>query len=225
MKTGKFITFEGGEGVGKSTQVKLLAERLRSAGCEVVTTREPGGTEIGEALRGLLLDPNTPDCDDLTEALLFYAARHNHLETIIRPALAAGKWVLCDRFSDSSRVYQGLAGNVPVATLECLETMVVGADGPGLTIVIDLDPDVGMRRADERRQASQSEKSNSSEHVKDRFESRDTTFHHALRQGFLALAGEQPERCVVVDGAQTAEHLADQIWSIVQQRLLSAEAD
>ena len=135
MATGKFITFEGGEGAGKSTQVGLLAVRLRAAGIDVVMTREPGGSPFGERLRDLVLDPATPEHSALSEALLFFAARADHLETTIRPALAEGRWVICDRFSDSTRAYQGSAGAVAPEIIDALDQLVVAETQPDLTVI------------------------------------------------------------------------------------------
>jgi dTMP kinase len=145
--TGRFITFEGGEGSGKSTQARLLAAHLRSRGIAVVETREPGGSPFAEALRGFILDPATPAHAPLSEALLFTAARADHLDTTIRPALARGDWVICDRFTDSTRVYQGAAGGLADATLATLESLVVGATRPDLTVLLDLDAKTGLARA------------------------------------------------------------------------------
>ncbi len=138
MKRGKFITFEGGEGSGKSTQSALLAKRLGEQGLEVVLTREPGGTPFAELVRELVLNPNVPTHSALSEALLFYAARSDHLENVIRPALARGQWVLCDRFSDSTRVYQSLAGGLDAESFAALDGIVVGKDRPDLTLIMDL---------------------------------------------------------------------------------------
>jgi dTMP kinase len=137
---GRFITFEGGEGSGKSTQARMLAERLKLAGVDVVLTREPGGTPFAEQVREFILGGRAVAHPPLSEALLFYAARADHLATVIVPALNAGKWVISDRFSDSTRVYQGAAGGVPAETIEGLDRLVVGAHAPALTIVMDISP-------------------------------------------------------------------------------------
>ncbi len=144
MTAGKFITFEGGEGSGKSTQAHNLAGRLRAQGIEVVLTREPGGSPFAEALRTLILDPETPPHSALSEALLFYAARADHLDKTIRPALNAGAWVICDRFSDSTRVYQSEAGGLPGEVLDALEEIVVSPTVPDLTFILDLPAELGL---------------------------------------------------------------------------------
>ncbi|MBS0242699.1 MAG: dTMP kinase [Proteobacteria bacterium] len=209
---GKFITFEGGEGSGKSTQARALANRLAAAGVQALITREPGGSEFAEAARGILLDPKTAPKQPLAAALLFYAARADHLAETIEPALAAGRWVLCDRFSDSTRVYQGAAGGVGDSDIEALERMVVGARQPDLTLVLDLDPAIGLARANARRElgaaASQA----------DTYEARQLSFHQRLREGFLELAKVESHRMVVLDADKTAEQVAEAVWSVVAER-------
>lgn len=219
MTRGKFITFEGGEGSGKSTQARLLAERLRSLGHEVVLTREPGGAPFAERVRELLLDARTPEHSPLSEALLFYAARADHLERTIRPALARGAIVVCDRFSDSTRVYQGHAGSLPQAVLDDLERIAVRPSGPDLTLVIDLDPAVGLSRATLRRGAK-----GAADTGADRYEGRAAVYHRALREGFLAIAKAEPQRCVVIDGAKGVEDIALDVWAAVEKRLLKGAA-
>lgn len=223
MASGKFITLEGGEGAGKSVQAERLSARLEGAGLNVVVTREPGGSAFAEHLRDLLLDPNTPPHSALSEALLFYAARADHLETKIRPALAAGSWVISDRFSDSTRAYQGAAGDVSGGVLDALDQVVVGSTCPDLTVILDIDPAIGMQRADERRGTGTGNGSADKTPVKDRFEGRDHAFHSALRDGFLQIARTNPERCVVVDGNQSRDTIADEIWQHVQKRLFTKE--
>lgn len=213
MPRGRFITFEGGEGSGKSTQARRLAERLEPAGVGVTLTREPGGSPFAERLRAVLLDPVTPAHSPLSEALLFYAARADHLHQTIRPALAGGRWVISDRFSDSTRVYQGLAGTLPMETIDMLEAIAVMPTVPDLTILIDIDPKVGLARADARRATSAGG-------AADRYEGRDLAYHQALRQGFLAIAASQPERCVVIDGSGTPEAVGEAVWTAVQRRLM-----
>ena len=216
MAPGKFITFEGGEGSGKSTQARLLAERLGALEIDVLVTREPGGSPFAERLRALLLDPAVEAHSALAEALLFYAARADHLDKIIRPALADGRWVVCDRFSDSTRVYQGLAGTVPLATIEALERLVVHPTVPDLTFVIDIDPRVGLARAASRRVAREPRNS-----APDAYEKRDPAFHARLRDGFLSIAAADPARCVVVDGGGKAEEVAKAVWATLDARLLA----
>jgi dTMP kinase len=212
---GAFITFEGGEGSGKSTQAAALAERLRMRGIDVVVTREPGGSPLAEQIRDLLLAPKPAAPGALTEALLFYAARADHLEQTVRPALAVGRWVICDRFSDSTRAYQGAAGGVAPDTIETLERMVVGATAPDLTVLIDLDPAVGLTRAAQRRSVAVQ----GSPLVADSFEGRQMAFHQQLRQGFLDLAKASPERIAVMDGFQNQLTLADTVFRTVCERL------
>ncbi len=208
MARGRFITFEGGEGTGKSTQARILAERLTSAGHEVVATREPGGSPGAEQLRSLLLQGEAERWSPVSETLLMYAARSDHLERLIRPALARGAWVVCDRFLDSTRAYQGAAGGVSNRLLETLERHVVGEDRPDLTLVLDLPVEQGLERAFGR-------------NMFDRFEAMDRAFHEKLRQGFLALAAAQPDRCVVVDASGDVEAMAAAIWSAVEARLMA----
>lgn len=203
---GKFITFEGGEGVGKSTQALALREHLAAAGREVVVTREPGGSPFAEAVRGLILDAAIPPHAPLAEALLFYAARADHLEQTIRPALARGAWVICDRFSDSTRVYQSLAGKVPLEAFEALERLVVGKTRPDLTLLLDMAPEDGLKRAVRRGALS-------------RYDARDLAYHARLREGFLAVAEAEPERCAVIDAGAGQTAVAAEVWRIVAERL------
>jgi dTMP kinase len=214
MASGKFITFEGGEGSGKSTQARLLALRLGQEGIEAAVTREPGGTPFAEQVRKLILGPDTAPHDATSEALLFYAARADHLATIIRPALAAGRWVLCDRFSDSTRVYQSLAGDLPHNLFAALEAMVVAPTFPVLTCILDLPVEEGLRRASDRR------------HVAalaghDRYEARTVEFHQRLRDGFLFVAKSDPQRCAVIDATGDQATVSARVWSAVAQRLLA----
>lgn len=191
---GKFITFEGGEGAGKSTQASRLADALAARGLAVATTREPGGTPFAEAARDLLLDPKTAASSALAETLLFSAARADHLDQLIRPALAQGTWVICDRFIDSTRVYQGYAGGVAFPVLDALEQSVVHTDYPDLTIIIDMDPAESLARAHARRMQN-----DRSAHA-DNFEQRDLQFHQTLRDGFRQVAKDYSHRCVLIDG-------------------------
>jgi dTMP kinase len=216
MAAGRFITFEGGEGSGKSTQAQYLAGRLREQGIEVVLTREPGGSAFAEVLRTLILDPDTPPHSALSEALLFYAARADHLDKTIRPALNAGRWVICDRFSDSTRVYQSEAGGLPGEILDALEQIVVSPTGPDLTFILDLPAEQGLGRAQGRRLAGTSE-----DPVPDAYEKRDLAFHWKLREAFAALARSQPERCVLIDATADAASVANSVWSAVETRLLA----
>lgn len=203
---GRFITFEGGEGAGKSTQLKRLAERLQAEGRDVVATREPGGTPGADRLRELLLTGDADRWSPVTETLMMYAARRDHVERVIRPALARGAWVLCDRYADSTRAYQGAGGGTDPALIAALETHVLGETRPDMTIIIDLPVDVGLARAHARAGAEM------------RFESKGTDFHRRLRDAFLAIAAAEPERCVVIDGQGTVEAVAEAIWDAVADR-------
>lgn len=206
---GFFITFEGGEGSGKSTHAKRLAERLRQLGLEVVLTREPGGSPGAEIIRHILLSGAGKPLGPETEAILFAAARDDHVRTVIRPALVAGKWVVCDRFIDSTRVYQGALGKVDGKLIRSLERVTVGAAMPDLTFVLDVPSNVGLARAKRRR----------GENMADRFESEAAEFHEALRRAYHALAEKEPQRITVIDGRAPREVVAERIWQVVTERL------
>ncbi len=214
MAAGRFITFEGGEGSGKSTQAQRLAERLAGLGIDVVLTREPGGSPFAEALRTLILDPETPEHSALSEALLFYAARADHLEKTIRPALNSGRWVICDRFSDSTRVYQSAAGGLPPEVFDALEEMVVAPTSPDLTLILDLPAELGLGRAQDRRLVASGEEP-------DAYEKRDLAYHWKLREAFAAIAHVEPDRCVLIDAAADEAAVADAVWTAVETRLLA----
>lgn len=213
---GKFITFEGGEGAGKSTQIRRLAARLEGAGLKVVTTREPGGTPAAEAVRDLLLSGRAAAMGPEGEAMLFAAARADHVQRVIRPALAAGDWVLSDRFTDSTRVYQGAEGKVPSETLDALERAAVGPTRPDLTVILDLPAEIGLRRVRARQTATGD--------GPDRFDSDELALHERRRQAYLALAVGDPARYVVVDASRSEEEVADEIWRAVSSRLLLVAA-
>jgi dTMP kinase len=215
MPSGRFITFEGGEGSGKSTQARLLAEKLREKGIDPVQTREPGGSPFAEQVRRLILDPETAPHSALSEALLFYAARADHVEKVIRPALAAGRWVISDRFSDSTRVYQVEAGGLPLEVFKAFELIVVKLSYPDLTFILDVPAEVGLARATTRRLA----RAIAGEEA-DAFEKRDAEYHERLRQGFLAVAKAEPRRCRVIDGTAAQEAVAAEAWAIVEGRLM-----
>lgn len=207
-RRGYFITLEGGEGTGKSTHARLLAERLAHVGRDAVVTREPGGAPDAEAIRSLLLDGAPERWSPLAEALLNNAARQNHLERTIRPALARGAVVVCDRFMDSTIAYQGHAGGIDLRLLATLETAIVGSARPQLTIVFDLDPVLGLERARQRDPGKS-----------DRFERKGLEFHRLLRAGFLEIARAEPERCIVVDAARPKDEVADIVWHTVAARI------
>lgn len=214
MAAGKFITFEGGEGAGKSTQARLLAERLREAGHEVVETREPGGTRRGEEIRDFLLTGKAKDFGPMGEAVLFSSARDDHVREVIRPALERGDWVLCDRFSDSTAAYQGAAGGVRPSVIRALEQVAVGDTMPDLTIILDVPPEAGLKRAIERN-GQEGEGAPQGDH----FEDRELRFHQALRACFMQIAKEAPNRCVVIDAQLPADAVADDVWEVVSERL------
>lgn len=207
MTRGRFITFEGGEGAGKSTQVRILAERLRGAGLEVVATREPGGSPGAEAIRALLVTGEVDRWSPVSEALLMYAARRDHIERTIRPALDRGAWVISDRFADSTRAYQGAGGGAPPGLVAALERFVLEDIRPDLTVILDLPVDLGLQRAGLRGGGEA------------RFEAKGQAFHQRLRDGFLEIARAEPNRCVVLDAGPAAEAVSDSVWSAVAARL------
>jgi dTMP kinase len=209
---GRFITFEGGEGAGKSTQARRLEQRLRAAGHAVVVTREPGGSPGAEAMRHILLSGAARPLGTDAEAILFAAARDDHVRAVIAPALAAGAWVLCDRFADSTRAYQGILGGVDARLIDALERLTVGDARPDLTLVLDLPPEIGLARAALRRGRD----------APDRFEAEALEFHARLRAAYRAIAEGAPERCVLVDAAGDPEQIAARIWEIVCARCAEA---
>ncbi len=204
---GQFITLEGGEGCGKTTQIKLLAESLTAAGRSITITREPGGSAGAEKIRELLVTGEADRWDSLTETLLFYAARTDHLARTVRPALAQGNIVICDRFSDSTRVYQGIGKGVSSQFIDALHTLTLGDFAPSLTLILDVPPETGLARASARRGSEM------------RFEQLSLDFHQRVREGFLAIAHAEPARCVVVDASKTVEEVAAEIKNVVFQRL------
>jgi dTMP kinase len=226
MASGKFITFEGGEGAGKSTQAQLLWRRLARLRIEADLTREPGGTPFAEALRSILLDSNLSQRSNLSEVILFYAARADHLDSRIRPALDAGKWVICDRFSDSTRAYQGGMGKRISHAIKRLDSVVVGQSIPNLTIILDVDPEVGIRRAIRRKYEPKSGQSLLLEpdqiafdFAPDRFEALDIEFHRNVRNTFLDIARSEPKRCVVVSSEGGIRDVGERVWQVVLDRM------
>lgn len=209
-----FITFEGVEGSGKTTQRKLLTEKLESIGKSVVLTREPGGTEIGTQVRKILLDSKNSAMVPLCELLLYFADRAQHVEEVVKPGLKAGKIVLCDRFVDSTIVYQGAGRGVGKQDVLDLKDLVLKDLKPDLTIIFDLDAEKGLDRAKTRIAAiTEGDK-------EDRFENEELEFHKRIRNGFLELAKQEPERFAVVDASLTPEEIFENVWKIVEQRMV-----
>lgn len=208
MARGRFITLEGGEGAGKSTQVKRLAAKLEAKGYRVVVTREPGGAPGAEAIRELLVKGDTGRWTPRTEALLHFAAREEHLARTIRPALDRGDWVISDRFVDSTMAYQGVAQGLGAEFITRLRDLVVRDDMPALTLILDLPPELGLARAAGR--------TNDGE---DRYERMKLEFHQILRQAFLDIAKSEPGRCAVIDAAQDEDRVAEAIWAETKTRL------
>jgi dTMP kinase len=211
---GRFITFEGGEGTGKSTQSGLLAKRLRGFAIGVVQTREPGGSLGAEIIRHVLLSGAAKPLGPDAEAVLFAAARADHIKTKILPALEDGQWVICDRYIDSTRVYQGAAGNVDPRVISGLERLVAGDVLPDLTLILDIDPQIGLARAAARRNDANV----------DRFEEEKLDFHVKLRDAYREIAAANPDRCVLIDATGTPDVVAAAIWKVVSQRLDPATA-
>jgi dTMP kinase len=207
-ETGRFITFEGGEGSGKSTQAGILANRLARAGRKVLATREPGGSPAAEEIREALLSGRVWQFGPFAEALLFAVARADHIENAIGEALHEGKWVVCDRFLDSTRAYQGATAGVPRGLINALERLTVGGLLPDITFVLDIPPEEGLGRAAERRSGN----------TPDRFESQELMLHERVRRAFLDIAEEEPDRCVVVDASQPEAMVAEDVWEVVLQR-------
>lgn len=211
---GRFISFEGGEGSGKSTQIRKLAERLEAAKLRSIVTREPGGSPGAEVIRHLLLSGMGKLLGAEAETLLFAAARDDHVRTVIQPALSQGTWVLCDRFADSTRVYQGRAGKVAPGLVNAMEHVTIGDLKPDLTIILDVPVEIGMKRAATRR----------GDAAPDRFESEDMKFHQDLRDAYRELAALEPARCVLVDASADANTVAASVWAALRDRFFSAAA-
>lgn len=206
MQRGKFITFEGGEGTGKSTQARKLADRLEKLGIPTLVTREPGGTPLGEDIRNLILKDRPQD--PLTELLLFAAARAEHMTGVIRPALDDGTWVISDRFIDSTRVYQGKLYAIEPELIASLESYTVGHDFPDLTLILDLPPEAGLERAAIRGTLS-------------RYDAERIETHELLRRGFLEIAEQEAKRCILIDGNLPVESVATAVWQVVDEHLLA----
>jgi dTMP kinase len=208
---GKFISFEGGEGSGKSTQIKLLAQRLEAAKLRAIVTREPGGSPGAEIIRHLVLSGMGKLLGPEAETLLFAAARDDHVRTVIEPALTQGTWVLCDRFSDSTRAYQGRLGNVAPGVLNAMQRVTIGDLKPDLTIILDVPVEIGLKRAAARR----------GDGAPDRFESEDIQFHQELRDAFRQIAAEDPDRCVLIDTTASPDVVAAQVWTALRDHLFA----
>jgi dTMP kinase len=214
----RFITFEGGEGVGKSTQVKRLLVRLNRMDIEAVRTREPGGTPKAEAVRAFILQGRSESWGAGAEAVLFAAARYDHVSSLIAPSLNSGKWVISDRFHDSTRAYQGLTGGVDDKLIRGLETLALDGHQPDITFILDMDPAVAFARVNSR------EIEKALAETGDRFEKEDLEWHRRLRQSFLAIAKANPERCIVLPAGQSEDALEQEIWDTLQRRFPELEA-
>lgn len=214
MEHGRFITFEGGEGSGKSTQAHLLQTRLEKSSISAVLTREPGGSPGAEEIRHLLMGGDSERWCPISETLLLYAARQDHLLRTIRPSLRRGYWVICDRFADSSHAYQGAASGVAPELLDTLDTHIIESTQPDLTVILDLPADEGLKRAEKRAD---------DQGLEDRFERRRIDFHERLREGFLDIAARNPQRCIVIDGTHNEEQVHEAVWEAIQTRLINAE--
>ena len=209
IEIGRFITFEGGEGAGKSTQVGILADRLSRSGRPVFVTREPGGSPAAEEIREVLLSGQVAQFGPLAESVLFAVARADHIDNAIRVALQQGQWVICDRFIDSTRAYQGATAGVPRGLINALEKITVGALMPDVTFVLDIPVEEGLARVETRAEGQDL----------DRFESQELMTHERIRRGFLDIAEEEPGRCVVVDASQPEAMVAEDVWETLLQRL------
>ncbi|MGK2922443.1 MAG: dTMP kinase [Methyloceanibacter sp.] len=209
VEIGRFITFEGGEGSGKSTQAGILANRLSRAGRAVLATREPGGSPAAEEIREVLLSGQVAPLGPLAEAVLFSVARADHVDNAIKDALQEGAWVVCDRFMDSTRAYQGATAGVPRGIINALERLTVGALAPDITFILDIPAEEGLARAQARAEGAEP----------DRFEGQELMLHERVRRAFLDIADEEPARCVVVDASQPEAMVAEDVWETVLQRL------
>jgi dTMP kinase len=208
---GKFISFEGGEGSGKSTQIKKLAERLEIAKLRAIVTREPGGSPGAEIIRHLVLSGMGKLLGPEAETLLFAAARDDHVRTVIQPALSQGLWVLCDRFFDSTRAYQGRLGQVAPGLLNAMQRVTIGDLKPDLTIILDIPVEIGLKRAAARRGSG----------APDRFEAEDIKFHQDLRDAYKQIAAEDPQRCELIDANADAETVAARVWTALRDHLFA----
>jgi dTMP kinase len=208
---GKFVSFEGGEGSGKSTQIKLLAERLAAAKLRAIVTREPGGSPGAEIIRHLVLSGMGKLLGPDAETLLFAAARDDHVRTVIEPALTQGTWVLCDRFSDSTQAYQGRLGKVSPGVLNAMQRVTIGDLKPDLTIILDVPVEVGLTRAAARRAGG----------APDRFEAEDLQFHQDLRDAYRQIAAEDPQRCALIDASGSPDAVSAEVWAALRDHLFA----
>lgn len=211
---GVFISFEGGEGAGKTTQINNVAKYLSDKGHSVLTTREPGGTPEGEKIRNLLVQRDGGKWLPITETLLLFAARAEHVERIIKPALAAGKIVISDRFTDSTYAYQGYGHGLTIETIDDLNKTVLDNFKPDLTFILDVAPDTGLKRSGRRLAAEQLQV----RQTEDRFENLEIAFHERLHEGFLAIAKSDPARCQIIDATQKAVDVTDEIIALLAKR-------
>ena len=206
MTKGVFITFEGGEGTGKSTQLRLLENHLKSINIPVIATREPGGTSAGELIRELLVNGKTDRWSPLTETLLHYASRYEHITNLIQPAILSGQWILCDRYTDSTFAYQGFAQGVDLKIINQLNKIITSQLNPNLTIILDLPIEIGLKRAEKRGIGET------------RYEKMGRPFHQTLREAFLEIANNNPERCVVINADEKKEVISNRIINLVNER-------
>ena len=204
-----FITFEGIEGCGKSTQIKMLEKRLLRRGVSLITTLEPGGTSVGNLIRRILLDARHRDLTPLAELLLYEADRAQHMEQVIKPALSRGKWVLCDRFSDATTVYQGIARGLDLRLVRQLNETATQGIRPDRTLLLDCTVEIGLARALRRNQEG-------AHGGQDRFEKEKMDFHHKVREGYLELARKEPERCVIIDAGAAADEVEAKIFEVIE---------
>ena len=214
QKRGFFISLEGGEGSGKTTQINNLAQFLEMQGYEVVLTREPGGVPEAESIRNLLVQRDGGNWDAMSEVLLLFAARVMHVENKTKPALKSGKVVICDRFSDSTYAYQGYGRGMDIKKIKQIEEVSIDGFAPDLTFILDLDVRVGLDRSNQR--LSEEEGADQTE---DRFERMDIAFHEKLREGFLDIARQNEERCYILNAEQSVEHLSEEIKNVVLAKL------
>lgn len=213
MTKGVFITFEGGEGTGKSTQLRLLEKYLKGLNIPVIATREPGGTSAGELIRELLVNGKTDRWSPLTETLLHYASRYEHITNLIQPAILSGQWILCDRYTDSTFAYQGFSQGVDLKIINQLNKIVTSQLNPNLTIILDLPIEIGLKRA-EKRGVDET-----------RYEKMGIPFHQTLREAFLKIASNNPQRCVVINADEKEEVISNRIINLVNERYKLIHAD